>query len=61
MSDDDARTPEAEAAYFTQPIDATTFVRHEPSDAEIDARLEAGETLESIAAEIAAARVVSDQ
>lgn len=52
-ADDLAPRPER----FEQPLDAIELVRQEPSEAAIAARLEAGESLEQIAASIAAARV----
>ena len=52
------RTVEETEIYFTQPADAIELVRTEPSDAEIAARLDAGETLDDIAASMAIAEMV---
>lgn len=45
---------------FEQPLDAIELVRTGPSDEVIQARIEAGETLDDIAASIAIAEIVND-
>ena len=60
MPDEIVRTAGEIADYFTQPIDAIELVRVEPSDAAIQARLDAGETLADIAASIAIAQLAAE-